>query len=49
MDNERKDDEGRPPQQSGGDESVEEFKQEVEEDPSTAPSPDEAAEQVRGG
>ena len=47
MDNERTDEE--QPQQSGGDESVEEFKQEVEEDPSTAPSPDETAEQYRGG
>ena len=49
MDNERRDDEDQAPQQSGGDESVEEFKQEVEEDPSTAKSPDEAAEQYRGG
>jgi hypothetical protein len=48
MDNERRDDEEQP-QQSGGDESVEEFKQEVEEDPSTAKSPDATAEQYRGG
>ena len=47
MDNERNDDQAA--EQSGADETVEEFKQEVEEDPSTAQSPDDAAEQIRGG
>ena len=47
MDNERSDDQNA--EQASGDESVEEFKQEVEEDPSTAQSPDDAAEQIRGG
>jgi hypothetical protein len=36
-------------QDQNGDESVEEFKQEVEDDPSTAQSPDEGAERIRGG
>jgi hypothetical protein len=49
MDNERSRDDEQPQEQHGGDESVEEFKQEVEEDPSTATSPDEGAEQLRGG
>jgi hypothetical protein len=47
MENERSDDQQE--QAQGQDESVEEFKQEVEEDPSTAQSPDEDAEQLRGG
>jgi hypothetical protein len=44
-----RDDEQLQQQQDAGDEGVEEFKQEVEEDPSTAPSPDENTERLRGG
>jgi len=39
----------RDDEQPQDDESVEEFKQEMEEDPSRAQSPDEDAEQLRGG
>ena len=49
MDTERRDDEEQSQNDTRGDENVEEFKQEVEEDPSTAKSPDDSAEQYRGG
>lgn len=37
------------PQQQGHDESVEEFKEDVENDPSTAKSGDDEIERLRGG
>ena len=49
MENERSRDDEPDRDEAAAEESVEEFKQEVEEDPSTAPSPDENAERLRGG
>ena len=40
---------GQQPSDQQGDESVEEFKQEIEEDPSRAPAPTEDLERQRGG
>ena len=40
---------GEQPSDQQGDESVEEFQQEMEDDPSRAPSDDEDLERQRGG
>ena len=40
---------GEQPSDQQGDESVEEFQQELEDDPSVAPSGDEDLERQRGG
>jgi hypothetical protein len=48
MENEQPTDQQQQPAQPE-DESVEEFKDEVEQDPSTASSPNEDAERLRGG
>ncbi len=50
MDNEETTDQQAEPSQTSGDESVEEFKEQVESDPATAKDPDDDEYQrIRGG
>ncbi len=49
METEQQRDDEQPQGAAQDDESVEEFKEEMEEDPSRAQSPDDDVEQLRGG
>lgn len=50
MDNEETKDQAAQPAETSGDESVEEFKEQVQNDPATAKEPeDDGYERIRGG